>query len=413
VRRAEDAHKSYRLFKPRSLASNSLSLEVAVQIAQQTAIGLAHLHQSGVYHQDIKPSNLLLTEQGIRIIDFNIAVSEHDEVTVSAGTRKYLPPDFKPKLDQTTAEKIDRDLYALGITFYECVTGCYPFEELSPPLGKLPRNPNEVQEMEELSDELVQILLKVIAPKKGDRFATAVELLEAIAALSSLRKIEGSEEVEPAAPLSDPIFNNSDIANPAQSIVALPVELPVEISLEQPEISKPQSGNSIAEAIDYASVAHLGGLIAAESSVQITLFDRLPPLSSAQSLSDGDRSPSKLVVLDPTGLYSPPSGCIEVRTEVEWMQSFFQSDNLYWVTGNGLQAKRLCDWTREWLRVWNKLDAILEEKQNPRARLQSLFGSVPIPLDWTDQQILQLATAIDTYPPENPIAYLLADRLPL
>ena len=139
----------------------------------------------------------------------------------------------------------------------------------------------------------------------------------------------------------------------------------------------------------------------AESSVQTTLFDRLPPVHPPQSLSDGDGAPSKLVVLDPTDLYAPPSGYIEVRTEVEWMQSFFQSDTLYWVTGRGLQAKRLCDWTREWLRVWNKLDAILEEKQNPRSRLQFLFGSVPIPAAWTDQQMLQLATAINAYPPEN------------
>jgi len=394
------------------LASSSISLEVAVQIAQQTAIGLAHLHQSGVYHQDIKPSNLLLTDQGIQIIDFNIAVSDHDEVTVSAGTRKYLPPDFKPKLDQTIAEKIDRDLYALGITFYECVTGCYPFEEPSPPLGKLPRNPNEVQELEELSNELVQILLKVIAPQKSDRFATAVEFLEAIANLSSLRKIEEAEEAKPAALLSDPISNNSEVANLSPEIVTLTEGLPVEsASLEQPDSFKMQPANSIAEAVSYASVVDLGGLVAAESSVQTTLFDRLPPVPPTQSVSDGNRSPSKLVVLDPTGLYSPPSGYIEVRTEVEWMQFFFQSDKLYWVTGRGLQAKRLCDWTCEWLRVWNQLDAVLEEKQNPRSRLQYLFGSVPIPAAWTDQQVLQLATAIDAYPPENTIAFLLADLM--
>lgn len=391
------------------LEANSLSLEVAIQIAQQTAIGLAHLHQFGIYHQDIKPSNLLLTEQGIRIIDFNIAVSDHDEVTVSAGTRKYLPPDFKPKIDQTTAEKIDRDLYALGITFYECVTSCYPFDEPSPPLGKLPRNPNEVQELEVLSDELVQILLKAIAPKRSDRFATAVEFLEALATLSSLRKADETEEGESATLLHDPISNNSDMADSPSAIVTLPVNLPREIALsEQPETLQPQLASPSAEAVDYASVVSLGESIAAESSVQTSLFNHLPAVPP-QSLSGGDRSPRKLVVLDPTGLYLPPSGCVEIRTEMEWMQSFFQSDHLYWVTGRGLQAKRLCDWTCEWLRVWNKLDTILEEKQNPRVRLQSLFGSVPIPQEWTDQQILQLATAIDAYPLENPVAHLLAD----
>jgi serine/threonine protein kinase len=391
------------------LEAETLTLEKAVQIARQTAIGLAHLHQFGVYHQDIKPSNLLLTEQGIRIIDFNIAVSDYDEVTISAGTRKYLPPDFKPKLDQTTAEKIDRDLYGLGITFYECVTGCYPFEEPSPPLRKLPRNPNEVQALKVLSDELVQVLLKAIAPKRSDRFTTALEFLEAVAALSSLRKSETQhEETELATPLNDSIFNSSDIAVLPQASVSMPVELLVEIApSKQPEASRPQSANSIAETIIYTSAVHSAGSIAAENTAQTTLFDRLSQGLLTQSYGDGVLI--KGVVLDPTGLYAPPSGCIEVRTEVEWMQSFFQLDNLYWVTGRGLQAKRLCDWTREWLRVWNKQDVILEEKQNPRDRLQSLFGSVPVPSDWTDQQILQLATAIDAYPSENAIAHLLAD----
>jgi serine/threonine protein kinase len=385
------------------LNSNSLSLEEAIQIAQQTAIGLAHLHQSGVYHQDIKPSNLLLTDQGIRIIDFNIAVSDHDEVTVSAGTRKYLPPDFKPRLDLTTVEKIDRDLYALGITFYECVTGCYPFDEPSPPLGKHPRNPNQAQEIEALSDELVQVLLKAIAPKKEDRFATAVEFLGAIVALISLRK---AEELESITLPNELISNNTEIEDQSQMLVTLSVELPVEASL--PEQLDSWEFESTFETSGYRVTSPSS---AAEDSVQSPWLDCLHTLPPTHSVSDGDRSPSKLVVLDPTGLYSPPSGYVEIRTEVEWTQSFFQAENRYWVTGRGGQAKRLCDWTREWLRVWNQLDAILEEKQHPRVRLQSLFGAVPIPQEWADQQILQLATAIDAYPPENPVAHLLADLI--
>jgi serine/threonine protein kinase len=381
----------------------SLDLEATVQIAQQTAIGLNHLHQHGIYHQDIKPSNLLLTAEGVRIIDFNIAVSDNDEVTVSAGTRRYLPPDFKPKFELTTAEKIDRDLYALGITLYECVTGCYPFEEPSPPPGELPRNPNEVQKVEELSDELVQVLLRAIAPKRNERFASATEFLEAIAAISSLRKTEAQiEGIQLPALLNDSTSANSEITDEPQAIVAM---LPTEVApLEQPELVKPQFSFSAAEAKDIKPAMD-SGAIAAE------IFDRLPSAALRQFSVDIDKMQGKFVVLDPTGLYSPPAGCIEIRTEMEWMQSFFQSNGLYWVTGRSLQANRLCSWTREWLRVWNKLDAILEEKQNPRDRLQALFNPAPIPEQWTDQQILQLATAIDTYPSENRIAHLLADLI--
>lgn len=407
------------------LASNSLTLEVAIQIAQQTALGLNHLHQNGVYHQDIKPSNLLLTANGIRIIDFNIAVSDGDEVTVSAGTRRYIPPDFRPRIEPTTDEKIDRDLYALGITFYECVTGRYPFEEPSPPPGKQPKKPNEVQGLETLSDELVQILLKAISPKRSDRFATAVELLDAIAAVSNLWTSEEAEAVELVElPNPSTVDDSSTLETIVQSqeIVPVLIELPIEEPQEeesqtevtlpkQPEMVELQPANFTTKTTGYTSATHLGRLIAAEKSTEATLFDRLPLTSSPQSESGRDNVSGKSVILDPTGLYSPPAGYLEIRTEVEWIQSFFQSDALYWVTGKGLQAKRLCDWTREWLRVWNRLDFILEEKQNPRDRLQRLFGSVSIPEEWTEQQILQLATALDTYPSENPVAHLLADLI--
>jgi serine/threonine protein kinase len=382
------------------IKSKTLALEKAVQIAQQTAIGLAHLHQSGVYHQDIKPSNLLLTEQGIRIIDFNIAISDRDEATISAGTRKYLPPDFKSKLEQTTTEKIDRDLYALGITFYECVTGCYPFEETSPPLGKLPKDPNEVQELEDLSDELVQLLLKAIAPKRGDRFTTAAEFLAAISAIDSLRQT-GESESEGIAYESTSI----ETVDRSQALSVPQVQgLPLEI------IEVPRSQPTVSEIISYTPAIESTTLASAKTNFQISPFEGLSSEFLPYSFSDRNL-PSKSVILDPTGLYLPASGCFEIRTEVEWMQSFFQSDAIYWVTGRGLQAKRLCDWTYEWLRVWNKLDAILEEKQNPRIQLKSLFASVPIPDEWTDREMLQLATAIGAYPPENPIAHLLADLI--
>lgn len=416
------------------LELKTLTLEESVQIAQQTAFGLAHLHQHGVYHQDIKPSNLLLTAKGIRIIDFNIAVSDSDEVTVSAGTRKYMPPDFKPRLEPTRDEKIDRDLYALGITFYECVTGCYPFDEPTPPIGKLPRNPNEIAKCEDLSDELAQLLTRVIAPKRAKRFSSATELLEAIASLTNLRKPEEQveEDIESGELLSNlisdrlnsadqpqktldliPLESSDELPENVQNVVE-PIPLLPTVEVTPPEQSQEfesQLSTSTTEPKNYSLAANSVKSVAAENKAQTALFDHLPPTVAAPSVFGTGRSLPKAVILDPTGLYPPPVGCIEIRTEVEWMQSFFLSEDLYWVTGKGRQATRLCDWTREWLRVWNKLDAIIEEKQNPRTRLKALFGSVPIPSEWTDENILQLVTKLDSYPQENPVAPLLADLI--
>ena len=74
--------------------AEALSLDDAVRIVREAADGLAHLHKHGVYHQDVKPSNLLWTDKGVRIIDFNVAVSENDEDQGGGGTRRYLPPDY-------------------------------------------------------------------------------------------------------------------------------------------------------------------------------------------------------------------------------------------------------------------------------------------------------------------------------
>lgn len=395
------------------LAEKTLTPQDAVQLAQQTAIGLAHLHEHGVYHQDIKPSNLLLADNGIRIIDFNVAVSDGDEATVSAGTLRYLPPDFKPKFELTKLEKIDRDLYALGITLYECVTGHYPFEEPSPPLGKPCRNPNEVGEYKNLSHELVQFLTKAIAPRRSERFSSAAEFLDAIASLGSLEALEPQpEESEEEAELgeynsemldgSDP--DSSEIANQNQAISP---NSPVAVTPSDPTPATTPEPSQVAKV--NVTPSNPMEVTVVGNKNYVDLFERLSSTSLDQALPSKANPGGKTVILDPTGLYPPPTGCIEIRTDAEWMRSFFQSDGLYWVTGKGLQANRLCNWTREWLRVWNKLDVIAEEKQHPQSRLNLLFGQVSIPQEWTEQHILQIATAIDTYPSDNPIAHLLTE----
>ena len=334
------------------IESKTLSREKAVEIAQQTATGLSHLHQHQVRHQDIKPSNLFLTDKGIRIIDFNVAVSDNGEITASAGTRRYMPPDCKPTLDSTTSEKVDRDLYALGIVFYECVTGSYPFDEPQPPIGKLPHNPREIKGCEDLSDELVQLLMQAIAPKRADRFTSAEEFLKVINSLPSLIKSQGQAELQTSA-ISDKI-----------AILELQQPLAITSLLRQP----------------------------------FNLSDA--PQLTSQSQINLD----KPIVLDPKELYDIHPGYIAITTEVEWMQSFGINDSPCWVKG-----EMLCEWTREWLQAWDKMDAVAEIKQDPRLGLEALFHPLPLPSQWNSKQLLAIATRLDSYPQDNPIAHLLAE----
>lgn len=170
------------------IQAGGISLEDAVTIGRQAALGLAHLHRHGVYHQDIKPSNLLWTDGGVRILDFNVAVSDRDDIGPAGGTRRYLPPSFDPSRDTSEQDKIDRDLYALGITLYECVTGQYPFAEATAHKHDNALDPRQITGYEDLSQELVAILLKAIAPSRSERFSSADAFHAALAALPRLRR---------------------------------------------------------------------------------------------------------------------------------------------------------------------------------------------------------------------------------
>ncbi|MBF2068019.1 MAG: protein kinase [Calothrix sp. C42_A2020_038] len=328
------------------IESKNISLIQAVEVAKQTAEGLLHLHKHKVLHQDIKPSNLLLTQNGVRIIDFNIAVSDSDETDVNAGTLRYVPPDWKFSENLKLQDKIDRDLYALGIVFYECVTGRYPFEEAQPPRGKLPIHPHAISGCENLSNELVQLLMQMIAPHRKDRFNSVEDIITAINNISEL------EVISILAPEKEQDAKNLT-----------------------PQLSSQQGKGE-------------------ENYSTLLIGD-----------GSGERSfPDKPIVLDPTGVYEIPPGYVPITTEVEWMRSFGTTNSPCWIKG-----QRLCDWAKEWLLVWDKLNLIAQEKQSPRLRIARLFEPVAVPDEWTEAQLLTLVTKLDSYPQENPIAHLLAD----
>jgi serine/threonine protein kinase len=175
--------------------AEALSLDDAVRIVREAAEGLAHLHKHGVYHQDVKPSNLLWTDKGVRIIDFNVAVSENDEIQGGGGTRRYLPPDYDYSFEPDASDRMDRDLYALGISFYECLTGKYPFDDPTPPIRTQPKDPKQFKGCVDLNSSLVNVLVKMIAPERKDRFASVDEFVTAMAEVKHLRSVLTTGEI--------------------------------------------------------------------------------------------------------------------------------------------------------------------------------------------------------------------------
>lgn len=169
--------------------------EDALVLFRQVAEGLAHLHREGVYHCDIKPHNLLWTVRGAKIIDFNVAVRTEDNGH-GGGSRRYLPPDLDLSVPPSPNELVDRDLFALGLTVYEALTREYPWNSSSPPPATPARDPRELPGLSDLAPELTSIVLKAIAPKRADRFASAAALIDALAGVPRARREPTSETSE-------------------------------------------------------------------------------------------------------------------------------------------------------------------------------------------------------------------------
>jgi serine/threonine protein kinase len=158
----------------------------AIELAAQTADGLAAAHGIGIYHRDIKPANILVTREGrVKIIDFGLAKdSEHADgaETLTAvgsvmGTAAYMSPE------QVRGQKLDArsDLFSLGVVLYEQVAGRRPFqgEGVAQTMALiLEREPEDLPE--NLPASLKQIVHRCLAKERAARFQSAGDLAFAL-----------------------------------------------------------------------------------------------------------------------------------------------------------------------------------------------------------------------------------------
>ena len=185
--------------------AGALPIPRAIDIARQACAALKAAHELGVVHRDIKPDNLLLLEQGdgselVKILAFGLAkvrdgfdlgaenVSTHTGRVL--GTPQYMSPE------QAMGRKRDEidgraDLYAVGVMLFEMVTGELPFQGETPMAMLMqhvqdqPRAPHEVRPDLGISRALSGVVLKALEKSPQRRFATAAEMNEALAALST------------------------------------------------------------------------------------------------------------------------------------------------------------------------------------------------------------------------------------
>jgi len=157
----------------------------ALWIFEQALQGIAYAHQMGIVHRDLKPDNIILTHQGeVKLMDFGIArIVDNKEPTRSrsmVGTLLYISPE------QINGREADfrSDIYTLGISLFETVTGRLPFERktdyalMHAHVLENPTRPRHVKR--DLPRELEKVILKSIEKDPDRRYQTAVEFREAL-----------------------------------------------------------------------------------------------------------------------------------------------------------------------------------------------------------------------------------------
>jgi serine/threonine-protein kinase len=167
------------------LQAGPFSAPDALNYIAQVLTALSYAHGKGVIHRDIKPSNMMLTPKGVvKLMDFGIARSTQDlGMTVTGttlGSLDYMSPE-QVKSEPTDARS---DLYSVGVSLYEMVTGHHMFSATSSysvmeaHVKEIPRPPIEV--VPTLPKALSDIIMMAVAKDPGHRFQTADAMRNAL-----------------------------------------------------------------------------------------------------------------------------------------------------------------------------------------------------------------------------------------
>jgi len=181
------------------------------------AEALDHAHDRGVLHRDVKPSNVLVTSDGMpMLLDFNLARASvidggEAERTLPGGTLDYMAPEHIDELADGASDRVDArsDVYGLGVLLYEALMGARPFP---PPRGAVSAGamldraaedrrrgaPKPRATRPEIPAALESVVLRCLEPDPNDRYATAAELAADLQAVADDRPLRYAHEPLPA-----------------------------------------------------------------------------------------------------------------------------------------------------------------------------------------------------------------------
>ncbi len=155
----------------------------SVNVAMQIAAALDMAHKNNIIHRDIKPHNIIITEDGVaKVTDFGIAKAVSNSTITAFGTTIGSVHYFSPEHARGGFTDAKSDIYSLGVVMYEMLTGRVPFDADTPvsvalkhmqeePVPPIELNPN-------IPEVVNKIILKALKKDPMERYQTSMELLQ-------------------------------------------------------------------------------------------------------------------------------------------------------------------------------------------------------------------------------------------
>ena len=161
----------------------ALGWKWSVKVAMQIASALEMAHRNNIIHRDIKPHNIIITEDGVaKVTDFGIAKAVSNSTITAFGTTIGSVHYFSPEHARGGFTDAKSDLYSLGVVMYEMVTGRVPFDSDTPVSVALKHMQEEPIEPIVLKPDLPKsvndIILKAMKKNTEERYASATEMLK-------------------------------------------------------------------------------------------------------------------------------------------------------------------------------------------------------------------------------------------
>ena len=287
--------------------SGKLDAEAAAGYILQAARGLDYAHQHGLIHRDVKPDNLLLNEQGVlKVADLGlvkrigseekltapsnktpaapVAPAAPTQVNIAMGTPAYMPPE---QFRDASSADARADIYALGCTFYDLLTGHPPFvgnsadEVMTKHATESPVPPDRAAK--HVPAELSSIVMRMIAKRPQARYQTMADVISALEAwfgVESGKPFSPSEEHVNRLENSVRSFNQSGWAPRRKMLIAafavislLMIALPVLPAVGHPVIAVGAIAFLAATTLFYQAIYNISRRTFLTTKVREFVFD--------------------------------------------------------------------------------------------------------------------------------------------